>query len=190
MLPHVLGGWDDSWDNPGGWDSSGAGWGMPAPRRVFPWKVIVAVVLVVTVVVVGVRLVASAAEGPAVAARRYLQAAVSMDGNDLARRTCDAQQEALMGTGLVLTALSMIANYYVGFGLEDVQVDLSDVNYTTVSQAADRAEVRVSGEMRSSILLLSLPVPIDEQWLMVREDGRWKWCGYARPPAVPTFSPP
>ncbi len=103
---------------------------------------------------------------------------MAFDGNELARRTCAAQQQALMEAGLVITALDMIANYYVDMGLEDVDFDISDLKFRVVSQTRDRALVRVSGEMRTSLLLLSVPAPIDDTWLMVRENGRWKYCGY------------
>lgn len=175
--------WDDNWNNNRGWDlpdpgwGGGNGWGAPA-RRAFPWRLVLIVLLVGGAAVVGLRVLGGALEGPAGAARRYLQAAVAYDGNELARRTCAAQQQALMEAGLVITALNMIANYYVDMGLEDVDFDLSDLEFTVVSRTGDRAVVRISGELRTSILLLSVPGRVDDTWLMVREDGRWKYCGY------------
>lgn len=169
--------WDDSWNDSRGWDPPDPGWGAPA-RRAFPWRVILIILLAGGGVVVGLRVVGGVLEGPAGAARRYLQASVAFDGNELARRTCAAQQQALMEAGLVITALDMIANYYVDMGLEDVDFDISDLKFRVVSQTGDRALVRVSGEMRTSLLLLSVPAPIDDTWLMVRENGRWKYCGY------------
>ena len=176
--------WDDGWnDSHRGWDppdagwGGGDGWGAPA-RRAFPWRVIVIVLLVAGGAVVGLRLLGGALEGPAAAARRYLQAAVAYDGNELARRTCAAQQQALMEAGLMITALDMLANYYVDGGLEDIDFDLRDLEFTVVSRTGDQAVVRVSGELRTSLLFLSVPGQVDDSWLMVREDGRWKYCGY------------
>ena len=175
--------WDDNWnDNRGnpppdaGW-GGGDGWGAPA-RRAFPWRVVLIVLLAGGGVVVGLRLLGGALEGPEAAARRYLQAAVAYDGNELARRTCAAQQQALMEAGLVITALDLIANYYVDVGLEDIDFDLRDLEFTEISRSGDQAVVRVSGELRTSLLFLSVPGQVDDTWLMVREDGRWKYCGY------------
>lgn len=174
--------WDDSWNDNSGWNSPDPewggrdNWGAPA-RRVFPWRVVLFLLLAGGGVVVGLRVV-GVLEGPAGAARRYLQAAVRFDGNDLSRRTCAAQQQALMEAGLMITALDMVANYYVDIGLEDVDFDIRDLTFTVVSQTGDQAVVRISGEMRTSLLLLSMPAPVDDTWLMVREDGRWKYCGY------------
>ena len=168
--------WDDNWNDNRGWESPDAGWGAPA-RRAFPWRVILIVLLVGGGAVIGVRLLSGALEGPTAAARRYMQAAVTYDGNELARRTCAAQQQALMEAGLVITALDLIANYYVDLGLEDIDFDLRDLEFTAISRAGDRAVVRVSGELRTSLLLLSVPGQVEDTWLMVREDGRWKNCG-------------
>ncbi len=175
--------WNDGWNDNQGWNppdagwGGGNGWGAPA-RRAFPWRVILIMLLVGGGAVVGLRLVGGALEGPVGAARRYMQAAVAYDGNELARRTCAAQQQALMEAGLVITALDLIANYYVDVGLEDIDFDLRDLEFTEISRSGDQAVVRVSGELRTSLLFLSVPGQVDDTWLMVREDGRWKYCGY------------
>ena len=83
-----------------------------------------------------------------------------------------------MEAGLMITALDMLANYYVDVGLEDIDFDLRDLEFTVVSRTGDQAVVRVSGELRTSLLFLSVPGQVDDSWLMVREDGRWKYCGY------------
>lgn len=176
--------WDDSWNDNRGWDppppdsgwGGGGDWGGPV-RRAFPWRVVLIAVLVVGGGVVGLRLVGGVLEGPAAAARRYLLAAVTFDANEMSRRTCAAQQQALMEAGLVVTALDMVANYYVGVGLEDVSYDISDLEFTVGSRAGDRAVVHIQGEMRTALLFISVPVPVDDTWLMVRESGRWKYCG-------------
>ena len=188
-MPHPRTNWDDSWNNPGNWGGAGDSWGG-APRRALPWKPLLIVLVVVVVGVVAWRALGRVVEGPDAAARRYFQAVIELRANELAARTCAATQEALMGTGAVLTAISVILNYYTGISLQDVEIDARDLSYTTLSQSGDRAEVRVNGTVRSSILFLSMPYPMDEYWLMVREGGRWKWCGYTRPPAVPSLTPP
>ena len=175
--------WDDSWNDNRGWDppppdpgwGGGGDWGAPV-RRAFPWLVILIVLLAGGGVVVGLRLVGGVLEGPAGAARRYLQAAVAFDANELARRTCADQQQALMEAGLVITALDLVANYYVGVGLEDASFDISELEVTVISRTGDRAVVHIQGEMRTARLFISVPAPVDDTWLLLREDGRWKYC--------------
>lgn len=178
--------WND-WGNPdpgSGW-SDAAGWDVPAHRARFPWRPLLIVLVVGSVVVGGVVLLGRMLEGPSAAARRYALAAAALDANELARRTCESRQLELLQTGVILTALSMIGEYYVGIGLDALNTDVDDLEYVTLREDAAEAEVYVSGEMRSSLVFISIPIVIDEYWLMVREDGHWKWCGHARPPAIP-----
>lgn len=183
MKAKKLGSWD-GFDNPGWNDYDPAGWGLDAPRRRFPWRAVL-IVLIVGVVGVGGLVAARAAEGPEGAARRYLRAVVAFDGNEVARRTCAAQQQALQESGLLLTAIYALADYYLGIGADDFAFDVQDVSVTTLSRSDGRAIVGVRGVARVSFLMFSVPAPIDEAWIMVREGGRWKWCGHARPPNSP-----
>ncbi len=173
--------WDD-WDNfpnnPPHWDGfDAAGWGAGAPRRRFPWKAVLIVLIIGAVGVAGLVVAGRAIEGPEAAARRYLRAVAAFDGNEMARRTCDAQQQALLESGLMITAISALSDYYLGVDVGDFTVDVQDVSVTALSRDGGQALVAVRGQARVSFLMISLPTPIDETWIMVREDGRWKWCG-------------
>lgn len=152
-------------------------WNMGAPRRPrLPWKMLLLLALGSLALFPVVRLLVSGSS-PAAAARRYYAAATRWDGNQLARLTCAEQQTALMEAGLVAGALDIIARYYLGDGLDLVEIDIEDIRFETISESEQEAIVHVSGELRTAYLLLSLPVPVDENWRMVRENGRWKWCG-------------
>jgi hypothetical protein len=54
-----------------------------------------------------------------------------------------------------------------------------------VSSSGDTAQVRVAGQIRVSILAISQTQQVDETWSMLREGGKWKWCGLAGASAIP-----
>jgi len=66
------------------------------------------------------------------------------------------------------------------FGLDiKSQGDVSGIKFSRISINTDEtvANVRVHGEMRVAVLAFAQAYPVDETWLMVKEDGGWRWCG-------------
>lgn len=48
--------------------------------------------------------------------------------------------------------------------------------------------VNVSGAIRVAILTFAQEFPVNEYWIMVREDGQWKWCGVGATGSFPAPS--
>jgi hypothetical protein len=115
-------------------------------------------------------------DSPEKAAREWIDALLNMDGNKLAARTCAAQQENLQDTALWLSAFAVLGETLTG---QEVEADISDLEFTTIERTGDTAQVRVTGEIRTAVLAMAETQEVDETWQMVREDGEWKWCGYA-----------
>lgn len=115
-------------------------------------------------------------DSPENAAREWLQAFGNLDGNKIAERTCAAQQANVQQAGLWTSAITLIGQYLVGQGLQG-KTDVSSLNFTTVRSSSDVAYVRVTGQIRAAVLAFATTQNVDETWKMVREDGKWKWCG-------------
>lgn len=113
-------------------------------------------------------------DSPEKAAQEWIEALVSMDGNTLMARTCAAQQGYVQEAGLWYSLIGMFGQSFTG---QQAEVDLSDLNFKTVKRSGDTAQVRVTGEMRVAILAVAQSQYVDEVWTMVREEGKWKWCG-------------
>ena len=58
-----------------------------------------------------------------------------------------------------------------------VQGDISDLEFTTTYIDEETAHVRVTGELRVAVLGVAQALPVDETWLVIKEEGKWKWCG-------------
>jgi hypothetical protein len=121
--------------------------------------------IVAVVVLVSLLSACGIGDSPEKAAREWLDALLNMDGNKLMERTCAEQQEAVQEAGL-----------WVSFTGEQIEADVSDLRFKTVYRSGDTARVRVTGEIRTAILAVATVEEVDEEWQMVREDGKWKWC--------------
>lgn len=113
-------------------------------------------------------------DSPEKAAKEWLEAWATLDGNKLAERTCDAQQEAVQSGAIWLSAFAALGQMFTG---QRTQADISDLRFVTISKSGDTAQVRVTGEIRTAVLAIAQTQEVDETWLIVREDGKWKWCG-------------
>lgn len=129
----------------------------------------------VAIVVVAVSMLTAcgAGDSPEKAAREWLDALVNMDGNTLMDRTCAEQREAVQEAGLWISVFGVLGQSFTG---QEIQADISDVRFETVSRSGDTARVRVTGEIRVAILAFAHAQQMDEEWQMVREDGEWRWC--------------
>lgn len=113
-------------------------------------------------------------DSPERAAEEWLEAFANMDGNKLMERTCAEQQRNAQETGVWLSAFALLVQ---SLTRQQTEIDISDVGFDVIEEAGDRARVRVTGQIRTAVLAIGRIQEIDEVWLIVREDGQWKWCG-------------
>ena len=130
--------------------------------------------IILTLTLIGILTSCVLADSPERAAQEWLQAFGNLDGNKLAERTCAAQQENIQQAGLWASVFGIFGQMTIG---QQGKTDVSDLKFTTVRSSGDEAYVRVTGQIRVAVLALSQTQKVDETWRMVKEDGKWKWCG-------------
>jgi len=118
--------------------------------------------------------VACSGDSPEAAAKEWMQAFANLDGNKIAERTCTAQQANVQQAGMWASVFGMFGQQTIG---QQSKTDISDLKFTTISSSGDTAQVRVTGQVRFAVLALSQTQDVNETWRMVREDGKWRWCG-------------
>lgn len=111
--------------------------------------------------------------GPEQAAKEFIQASMGGDGAVALQLTCNQYKEQVQMSGMLSAGVGML----VGIDPQSAEVDLSDLNFETVSESGDTATVSVNGEAMMSILGAAMPQVIDINLTMVKEDGDWKYCG-------------
>ncbi len=130
---------------------------------------------------------------PAYAAEKWFDAMWSMDSETVLDRTCD--QEIWVSNALASGAsVAGLAEYlditqipgldeFLIPGLDmdslkdEFEIDRSRIEFAEVSASEETAVVAAKGQIRFRIFKGWYPYRLDETWLMVKEDGRWKWCG-------------
>lgn len=132
------------------------------------------VILVLTVTMAAVAVGCDLFDSPEGAARAWLTAVMNRDGNRMAELTCAEEQEAMQQAGLWISAFDILGQAVIG---QRTQADVSGLRFTIISQSGDTACVRVTGEVRQAILAFSQTQTMDDRMGMIREDGRWKYCG-------------
>ena len=131
--------------------------------------------MAVIVMVVSILTACSMGDSPERAAKEWLEAMINLDGNKILERTCIAQRENVQTASLWNSAFAMLPQM---FGLDvKVQGDISDLEFTTTYIDEETAHVRVTGELRVAVLGVAQALPVDETWLVIKEEGKWKWCG-------------
>lgn len=113
------------------------------------------------------------AGGPEQAAKEFVEASMGGDGVTALELTCNQYKEQVQMSGFLTAGLGML----VGVDPQSAEVDLSDLNFETVSESGDTATVNVNGEVMMSFLGAAMPQLIDTNLTMVKEDGDWKYCG-------------
>lgn len=116
----------------------------------------------------------SSNDSPDKAAKGWLQALADQDGLAWDQLTCEAQKSQNDKEGVIFTALGAIVNAILGDG---VAMDVSDVKAKTTKRSEYVAIVHVKGEIRTALGLMVESEALDEDWVMVREGGQWKYCG-------------
>ncbi len=120
-------------------------------------------------------LVGCVPDSPEGAAKEWFKAEINLDGNKILDRTCESQKENVQTAGLYSSAIALLPQMF-GFDIK-TSGDVSDIKFSTESLDGDSATVRVYGKMRMAVLAFAQEYPVDETWIMVKEDDIWKWCG-------------
>lgn len=136
-------------------------------------KVLHAVAIIV--IAISVLTACGMGDSPERAAEEWLESSLNMDGNTLMERTCAEQQESVQEAGLWLSVFGILGQLFTG---QQTQTDISDLRFNVVNETGNTAHVRVTGQIRTAVLAFAQTQEVDEEWLMVQEDGKWKWCGY------------
>lgn len=128
--------------------------------------------------------------GPEEGAREWIDAIVNLDGNKMLKHTCLAQRENVQQTSIWSSAFAVLGQMLTG-GATQIEGDISDLKFETISRNGDQAELRVYGELRVAVLGSAQAHQVDERWQMVRENDTWRWCGSSSGtlPLEPTRSP-
>ncbi len=114
--------------------------------------------------------------GPVQGAQEWIDALVNQDGNRMLKHTCLAQREGVQETSMWFSAFAVLGQLFTNRSVQ-IEGDVSDLKFETVSQSGDQAQVRVYGELRMAVLGAAEAQQVDERWLMVWESETWRWCG-------------
>ena len=129
---------------------------------------------------------------PTRAAEVWLEAVVDLDGKRVEKLSC---LYAPVGAQAVLQMLASAdelpallrdvapdgggdAERQLREVLKRIELDISRLEFETLEETEVSASVRMSGPLVITAFNIHVPVPIDQVWLMEREDGVWKWCGW------------
>ncbi|MCS6774307.1 MAG: hypothetical protein NZ693_09395 [Thermoflexales bacterium] len=130
----------------------------------------------VLICVLATLLVSCTGETPEAAAQAWFDAVMNTRGADMLARTCTAKKEEVKELGADATLMKLGVGLAKLLGL-DVQIDTSDLRFSSTWQRGREAEVKVHGVVRVSVLGVAEETSVDEAWLMVKEGDMWKWCG-------------
>lgn len=125
-------------------------------------------------------------DSPEKAAQEWIQAFANLDGNKIAERTCVAQQANVQQAGMWTSVFNLFGQQTIG---QQAKTDVSGLKFTKVNSSGNTANVRVTGQIRVAVMALSQTQDVDETWLMVQEDGKWKWCGEVGQTSAPMAQP-
>ncbi len=130
----------------------------------------------ILIVVLLFTLTACSGNAPAKAAKEWLTAASIGDGATTLKLTCQQYQTDVQTMSLLTAGVGMLGGM-AGIDTQSAEVDLSDIEFETVSKNGGTAVVRVEGQMITSLMGAAMPQPLNMSFKMVKEDGEWKWCG-------------
>jgi len=122
-------------------------------------------------------------DAPAQAARDWYVAVNTMEALEADALVCQSKREEFrreMETG---STFLIFGQLLLG-GTVDIELDASEVEFSTAEQGEGRAIVESRGEMRAAVGGSVSSEILNERWLMVQENGEWKWCGDASETSV------
>ena len=116
---------------------------------------------------------------PASAARDWLIAANGIYTQKAVGLTCSDKEEEIRSNRETGAAGYIIISKNSRSVIKDFKFDASGVEFNVVSLGPDEAVVEAKGEVLITAGEGSpSPVELDERWLIILEEGEWKWCGY------------
>lgn len=116
--------------------------------------------------------------GPEKAAKAWFEFTERGEILEADELVCEEQKESFREGAFVLSGIYTFAQGFLGTD-QPVEIDASDIEYTRVDSLSsdDRVVVEVEGEIRMAALGIVDSEELYYQWIMVKEDGQWKWCG-------------
>ncbi len=110
---------------------------------------------------------------PAKAAETWFQAVATADGVTAFKLTCETHKADVQNMGFLMGGL----NLFTGGMASDAEADTSDLDFKTTAKKGSEAAVRVNGIYIQGLMGAAMEQEIDTPFVMVKEDGEWKWCG-------------
>ena len=110
---------------------------------------------------------------PAKAAEEWIQAISTSDGVTALALTCDEYKPAIQEMGFFMGGMNMLT----GGMLSNAEVDTSGLEFETISRNGSEAVVSVSGNIIQGMMGVAMEQPINANIYMLKEDGKWKYCG-------------
>lgn len=91
---------------------------------------------------------------------------------------CEEQKESFREGAFIYSGIYTIGQELLGTD-QPMEIDASDIEFTKVDSLSsdDRVVVEVKGELRMTALEIVDSEDLYYLWVMVNEDGEWKWCG-------------
>lgn len=116
--------------------------------------------------------------GPEKAAKAWFEFTERGEILEADKLVCEEQKDSFREGAFVLSGIYTFAQGFLGTD-QPVEIDASDIEYTRVDSlsSADRVVVEVEGEIRMTALGIVDSEELYYLWVMVNEDGQWKWCG-------------
>jgi len=113
-------------------------------------------------------------QSPQVAAQDWVQALSAQDMSRLTAGTCDAAHPALQNLRAAASIVGILGGQY----LDAVQPRFSAdaLTYETTRNDGQSAVIRVTGEIRIAVSLVSFPQEVDFTMRMTKERGLWRFC--------------
>ncbi len=125
-------------------------------------------------VLAGVVLVTGcSAGGPEGTASRWFKAVATGDGATALSLTCREYQSQVQMAGFLTAGLGLLS----GGNSPKVTANMSNLEFSTLSQDGESAAVHAQGEIIVSLFGAAMPEQINSSLTLVREDGKWKVCG-------------
>lgn len=130
---------------------------------------------------------------PVYAAEDWFNAMWTMDSEMVLDRTCDQEiwVSNAVASGASITGLIDYLDITEIPGLDEVvipgvdldglkeqfEIDRSRIEFAEVIHDGETAVVTVQGQLRFRVFKGWYPYRLNETWVIVQEDERWKWCG-------------
>ena len=134
---------------------------------------------------------------PVYAAEEWVEAMWTLDSETVLERTCDQEVwvSNAIASGSSITGLLTYLDITQIPGLDEVvvpnvdlerlkrefEIDRSRIEFAEMTNDGETAVVTVQGQLRFRVFAGWYPYRLNETWLMVQEDNRWKWCGQHLP---------